>query len=278
MKIPFYRLAQETVDDRLQKELTERESWYKPKKDDQEDDDEQKIFSNHSSSSRASTTSRRWRSSRRSKKPTTSGNGDQPKIRSVIFIPHTPNSELAKELRNKENEMYKITGDKMKIVEKSGNKLEDILTKKDPWRGADCGRANCFLCNTKLITEKDKNKDCTKRNIVYEIRCLTCETNEKERIAEICGDDEKKKEEMESNMKVPKYVGETGRSAYERGYEHLDQLASLNKKSHMLRHMLDQHSESDFSEVRWGMFILRYKRTAFDRQIDEAVAIDRECI
>ena len=34
--IPFYRLAQETVEERLRKELTEKESWYKDNNKDNE--------------------------------------------------------------------------------------------------------------------------------------------------------------------------------------------------------------------------------------------------
>ena len=116
--------------------------------------------------------------------------------------------------------------------------------------------------------------DCRKRNILYEIRCLTCEETEKERIKEACGEDLEKAKELESKMAIPKYIGETSRSAYERGFEHLDQLASLSKKSIMLKHMLFKHEGSEFSEIKWGMFVLKYQRSAFERQISEAVKID----
>ena len=76
-------------------------------------------------------------------------------------------------------------------------------------------------------------------------------------------------------MIVPRYIGESGRSAFERGFEHLDQLATLSKKSHMLKHMLFQHENEDFSKVQWGMFILEYKKSAFERQISEAVTIEK---
>ena len=94
-------------------------------------------------------------------------------IKSMIFIPHTVDSNLARTLKDREVKLKEITGDKIKVVERAGMKLEDILTRKTPWKGMDCQRPNCFLCTTKVITEKDKTKDCTKRNILYEIRCLT---------------------------------------------------------------------------------------------------------
>ena len=43
----------------------------------------------------------------------------------------------------------------------------------------------------------------------------------------------------------------------------------------MLRHMLDLHEGEDLAKVKWGMKILEYKRTAFERQIKEAVLIQR---
>ena len=44
----------------------------------------------------------------------------------------------------------------------------------------------------------------------------------------------------------------------------------------MLKHMLDKHEEEEMKEVKWGMFILEYKRSAFERQISEAVNIQEE--
>merc|ERR1712208_18216 len=129
-EIPLYRLAEETVEERLRKELTEKESWYKDKDTDEDESPRKKIKKN--------------------------------KIKSVIFIPHTRNSELANVLRENEEDLADITGNKIKIVEKAGNKLENILAGKDPWKGMDCKRKNCFICSTKALTGKDMNKDCTK--------------------------------------------------------------------------------------------------------------------
>ena len=268
---PIYRLAQQTVTERMKKKLTEKESWYKTDKDNNEDEDD----TNPAKYSRTNSGRRITRSGGKKMFKKSSQDGEISKIKSVIFIPHTPNSELSKLLKEKEIELEKVTGDKLKIVEKSGTKIEDILTKTDPWKGSDCRRENCFLCNTKIITGKDLKKDCTKRNILYEIRCLSCEKEELDKIEELCGDDIKKKKQMESEMIVPRYIGESGRSAFERGFEHLDQLATLNKKSHMLKHMLFQHENEDFSKVQWGMFILEYKKSAFERQISEAVTIEK---
>ena len=38
------------------------------------------------------------------------------------------------------------------------------------------------------------------------------------------------------NLKIPKYIGETNKSAYERGKEHIKQFLNMEEKSHLLKH------------------------------------------
>ena len=64
------------------------------------------------------------------------GKNTEPKA--VIFVPYTPNSELAKELRKVEEVMERLSGMKMKVVEKAGIQLKRILVKSNPWAGTDC--------------------------------------------------------------------------------------------------------------------------------------------
>jgi hypothetical protein len=50
----------------------------------------------------------------------------------VMFVPYTKHSELATRLRGDEERMESMTGYKIKIVEKGGTKLVDILHKANP--------------------------------------------------------------------------------------------------------------------------------------------------
>ena len=247
------------------KKLLEKESWYKGNNDESDHEDEHpkkvKVVENNP-------TVRKLRKHRFARKK-------KENVKTVIFVPHTRGSGLAKDLRKSEEKIKEVTGDAIKVVEKSGRKLEDILAGKDPWKGRDCGRQNCFLCSTKTLTGKQLNKDCTKRNILYEIKCLSCEEKERERIIEETEDEKEIKEKLKK-IRVPRYVGESSRSAYERGWEHLDKVASLNSGSHMLRHMVMDHKREDLDKVKWGMFVTKYLRTAFERQIEEAVEIEKE--
>ena len=45
-----------------------------------------------------------------------------------MFIPYTPGSELAKLLRNNEEKIAKLTKSRLKIVERAGIKLHDMIT------------------------------------------------------------------------------------------------------------------------------------------------------
>ena len=102
------------------------------------------------------------------------GQSQKSKIKGVMFIPYTKHSELASRLRDNEQKMEQLTGYRIKIVERGGKKLVDILHKANPWAGQDCGREGCLLCKTKREEGLTNSQDCKKRNCVYETICLTC--------------------------------------------------------------------------------------------------------
>ena len=196
-------------------------------------------------------------------------------VKAVMFVPHTHNSALAKNLREIENNLGGMTGSKIKIVEKSGVKLEDILTSSNPWKGQLCNRLDCLLCTTKLKTDKNNKQDCSKRNLVYETHCATCETRERKRIeAEIEGKAEREKRIKE--IKQFKYIGETSRSVYERSREHVSDMEQLKPSSHLLKHIVDKHEKENPGEIEFGLRVLKYTRSSFERQILESVIIQQE--
>jgi hypothetical protein len=94
---------------------------------------------------------------------TTNKGNSKNKIKAVLFIPCTKQSELAQRMRESEEKMESMNGYRLKIVERGGAKLVDILHKSNPWAGHDCGRTGCLLC-----------QDCRKRNCVYQTYCITC--------------------------------------------------------------------------------------------------------
>ena len=66
-----------------------------------------------------------------------------------MFVPYTRHSELALRLRDNEEKMEHLTGYRIKIVEKGGTKLVDLLDKSNSWAGQDCGREGCLMCKSR---------------------------------------------------------------------------------------------------------------------------------
>ena len=118
--------------------------------------------------------------------------GGQGDVKAVMFVPYTVDSMLAKRMRDAEQTLQEMTGYRLKIVERSGTALEDILAKADPWQGQEYGREKCLLCLTKQRTGKQSTQDCTRRNIVYESWCMTCQEKDTRIAVEKAGGDKNK--------------------------------------------------------------------------------------
>ena len=262
-----YRNATSTLKSRTRKKLVSRENWYKtqgkPKKT------ENKKTIGLPGGPRALGPMEKLGKDKKNE------DSDKNTIRAVMFVPYTTNGTLAKLLRQNEEKLVELTGTKLKIVERSGTKLVDILTKSNPWQGQDCSRRNCLLCHTKVRTDKNTSQDCSKRNIVYETTCTTCERQEIELI-ENSELDDKTKNEKKRKISLFKYIGESSRSSYERGWEHVNDLTSLNPRSHMLKHILSHHPDQDLHSVEFNMKVKKFCSTSFERQILESVTIQQE--
>ena len=164
----------------------------------------------------------------------------------VLFVPRTVGGELARKLRQAEEEIEKITGDRIKIVERAGTMLKRILHKSNPWAGGPCGRVDCLVCK-----HEKGGGNCKRRNVTYKTECQTCrEKSGKERI----------------------YVGETARTAYERGLEHGQDFRTGKDDSHMHKHWLEEHQDEEMPE--FSMKVIRPHTSAFVRQVHEAVCIE----
>ena len=165
----LYRSAAASLPARVKNKLIGKETWFKKKSIREKDEFDTK---------RRAGTKRKWTAK--------AGEDEEDEARTVgvMFVPYTLEGELARRMREAEKDLGKQTGIKLKIVERTGSKLVDLLHRADPWQGQDCQRPLCILCNTKQITEKHLRQDCTKRSIVYETWCLSCEESAKKAIEE----------------------------------------------------------------------------------------------
>ena len=178
------------------------------------------------------------------------------KVKTVIFVPQTANSQLAKMLREEEKTLERMTGYRVKYVEKAGTSIGNLLCKSDHWVGRLCGRKECLLCYTKEKTGQNLSQSCTKRNVVYVTWCQVC-MEEAEKRAEEKGKDNKR-------VKVYKYIGKSAKSSFKRGKEHLGDRRALNLRSHMLKHAEDRHKGLDLEKVEFRMEVLQYHNTVFE--------------
>ena len=127
-------------------------------------------------------------------------------LTSVLFVEQTPGGMYAARLRETEEKLTPIINFRVKIVEKSGTTLKSVLVRSDPWAGGKCGRKRCLPCEAGV-----DNSKCRKINILYESTCQECLRE---------GEDFT-------------YVGESSRSGYERGMNHLDDYKARHEDSHM---------------------------------------------
>ena len=164
----------------------------------------------------------------------------------VFFVPRTPNGELATLLREAEQDIAKLTGDRIKIVEKSGKMMKSSLQNSNPWSGENCGRNECLVCKDKITS----NGDCRKRNILYQTFCLECKKAGKDSI----------------------YIGESSRTGFERGGEHQYDFKTKAEDSHMFLHQSEEHGDM---EIKFSMKIVKQFQSSFRRQVHEAVSISR---
>ena len=87
-----------------------------------------------------------------------------PEVESVFFVPHTPHSKLAKMLQELEDRMCIIERrKKLRVVERRGNKMIDMVSKADPWEEDFCFREGCLVCvdtiEEKVVEQETEQED-----------------------------------------------------------------------------------------------------------------------
>ena len=165
----------------------------------------------------------------------------------VMFIPRTPGGELLTRLRKAEEELSTVTGDRVKLVEKSGKMLKRSVVVTDPTAGSNCGREKCLVCHQG--DEKDAGR-CKKRNVTYQTTCHRCK---------------------ETGKKV-NYFGESSRTGFERGVEHWADYLSRKEDSHMWKHVANEHPNQP--DIKFSMKIMKSHKSALQRQVHEAILIE----
>ena len=164
---------------------------------------------------------------------------------SVVFVPATPGSRLQKLLQKKEKENNQGRIHRIRIVEKSGVTVRNVLARNYPWEVSYCQQDDCFQCST-CPTPK---YSCRKPGIGYKITCLKCA----------------------STGTIAVYEGESSKNAYARGKKHLQELRGAVKTNAMVIHNIAHHDSP--SENHFEMKVVKIISKPLERQIDESIRI-----
>ena len=249
----LHRSSEESATARCHRKLLGKSSWFKPKTKTAPKPQPQRASREE-----------RGKKVRNPSKHAASSQLQQPKAPappcSVIFCPRTPGGELVNKLRAKEQELAPLLKHRMKIVEESGTPVKQILCPSNPWAHMPCNRWECLVCNKKVPGEEKASGNCYKRNVIYSNQCLICK-----------------------DLGITThYVGDSGRSCYERTREHLSDARSVKgkKTSHIRDHLKTAHPEINVRDRiqlmnSFQMRILKEARSPLARQLGEALTIRR---
>ena len=130
-----------------------------------------------------------------------------------IFVPPTPNGELAKSLQEiADNEAE--AGIHFNVIETGGDFLKSRVQKSNLAETAGCDSPECMPCKS----DRGGGGSCRGCGVNYELECQLCPDGRKSL-----------------------YLGESARNLYTRGAEHMDNYRTGNKKSFMKKHQDSEH-------------------------------------
>ena len=172
-------------------------------------------------------------------------NKGETKYKAVLFVPATPGSELAKRIRAREAQINSDPNERLKIVEKGGVKIRQILAKNDPFPQKPCDEVSCPLCQkSKFLTKIPKFKvPCDTQSVGYRWTCSNCNHI---------------------------YEGETGRTIRTRTKEHVTQLKKSEKSNPLVKHYDRYHPELS---PAFQLEVLKSFKDPLSRQAEEGVRI-----
>ena len=164
---------------------------------------------------------------------------------SVIFIPSTPGSILAKKYRQVLESEFTNHNIRVKVVEQSGISMIKHLVKTDT---SGCLIPECPLCKYGV-----KGASHTRSSAEYQATCLIC-----------------KKENI-----MARYKGETGYNAAYRLSQHMTDIKNKTQKWALSKHLVEQHQNNVNDQSSFELKSIKTFQRPLDRQCYEGVMINR---
>ena len=134
---------------------------------------------------------------------------------------------------------------KIMVQEKPGINVKSLVSnQKIPWKQFNCTRENCLLCQGA----------CWRSNVTYQIDCQRCS----------------------GNNVISTYIGESAKSAFSRGENHVEGLRKRDPNNVLWEHAVNQHDSEKLGKEDFKMKVTGQFRTCLPRQISEAVQISQK--
>ena len=230
----LHRPAKTTEEQRAKRKLTSKEDWFKNKKE--EDKDEQvtvrTLQGGYSSMRKRGRISKKGSIQKRDEEPA-----------AVLFERRMPGGKLVNLLRKEEEMLWPMVGHRLKVVERCGLKLKNLIWKAEPLGGLECEDQDCPICR-----EEGDRKICKAANVIYTNTCKACK---------------------EAGVDT-KYVGETSRTTVERAKEHHRDVSDKKRTSHMRDHNAEEHPGQD---VKFRFDLIKRCGSALERQVGETINV-----
>ena len=161
-----------------------------------------------------------------------------------IFVPPTPNSELADSLKAIADSEAEA-GVHFKIVETGGISIKSVLQRSNPLETPGCNRSDCLPCKQ----GRGEGGQCQACGIQYQVECQLCPEEQK-----------------------AVYIGESSRNLYTRSLEHISNYRTGTNTSFIIKHQNAQHRGE---EPVFKAKVTGRTRDCLTRQVTEAVLIRR---
>ena len=169
----------------------------------------------------------------------------------VLFLPATPNSELAEQARKVVEEEGPRLGMSIRVVEKGGLSVKRQLVRTDLAVGDPCKQPDCKAC---LSNPGEGGGLLHQRSgALYRGACRLCATQGQTTV----------------------YFGESGYNGYTRLGEHAADVRVGDLSNAFAKHLVEDHPQADVGRVETAINfeVIRTFDKPLERQVAEAVAI-----